>query len=159
MNASSLCLISGELGWVARRSPRDSIQLLKPGSCKLNPSSHLRWQTYDECLATNLKQPSHLQAMYMSGRLAATAARPLARYPASLRPSLMCGVMAWSRTNHEALRQATGCRKWESTISAPPVDPVAPAAEDATQNTIAEEKDTGHFEVKENEALLFFDSM
>lgn len=96
--------------------------------------------------------------MYMRGRLAAMALRPIVQRQLALRPALVIGSSAWRRIDHGVLRQVVAGRAWDSTIAMPPSDPVAPAAADATENTIAEEKDTGHFEVKENEAILFFDS-
>ncbi|KAJ6783087.1 hypothetical protein PWT90_08613 [Aphanocladium album] len=97
--------------------------------------------------------------MYTRVRLAAMAARPVARASIPLRSSLIGCRPALRRIDHGVLRQAIAGRAWESTIATPPSDPVAPVAEDATQNTIAEEKDTGHFEVKDNEAILFFDNI
>ncbi|OAA76671.1 Mitochondrial escape protein 2 [Akanthomyces lecanii RCEF 1005] len=87
------------------------------------------------------------------------AARPLARASTPLRPCLVSRSRALRCINHTALQQAIAGRACASTIAAPPPDPVAPAAEDATENTISEEKDTGHFEVKDNEAILFFDNI
>lgn len=97
--------------------------------------------------------------MYTRVRLAAMAARPLARVSTPLRSSLVSRSPALCRINHTALRKVIAGRAYASTIVAPPSDSVAPPAEDATENTIAEEKDTGHFDVKDNEAILFFDSM
>ncbi|EGX93428.1 Mitochondrial escape protein 2, putative NTP-binding domain [Cordyceps militaris CM01] len=94
--------------------------------------------------------------MYTGLRLAAVAARPLARASA-LRPCLVNRHPDLRRFDQAALRQVIPGRSWESTIAAPPSEPVAPAAENATENIISEEKDTGHFEVKDNEAILFFD--
>lgn len=97
--------------------------------------------------------------MYTGVRLAAMAARPLARVSTPLWSCLESRSPALRGINHTALRQAISGRAYASTIVAPPSDPVAPPAQDATENTIAEEKDTGHFDVKDNEAILFFDSM
>ncbi|OAA59269.1 Mitochondrial escape protein 2 [Cordyceps fumosorosea ARSEF 2679] len=96
--------------------------------------------------------------MYARMRLAAMAARPLARASA-LRPCLVRHSLASRHIDNAVLRQSIARRAWQSTIATPPVDPAAPAANDTTQNTISEEKDTGHFEVKDNEAILFFDNI
>lgn len=93
--------------------------------------------------------------MYMRGRLAAMAAWPLARR-APLRACRMSSSLC--RIEHAGLRQPMAARAWNSTVATPPTDPVAPHADNATEESIAEEKDTGHFEVKHNEAILFFDS-
>lgn len=69
--------------------------------------------------------------------------RPLARPVAAWRPAL--AATAWRRVDRRALPQ----RAWESTEA--PVD--------ETASTVAEEKETGHFEVKSNESILFFTSM
>ncbi|KAJ3477663.1 hypothetical protein NLG97_g8781 [Lecanicillium saksenae] len=97
--------------------------------------------------------------MYPRLRFAAMAARPLARASTPVRSSLVSCRPALRQIDHGVFRQIVAGRAWETTIARPPSDPVAPPAEDATENTIAEEKDTGHFEVKDNEAILFFDNI
>ncbi|KAM3468192.1 hypothetical protein MY5147_008180 [Beauveria neobassiana] len=97
--------------------------------------------------------------MYARARLAAMAARPLARTSTPLQPCLVRCSPALRRIDHGALRQAIAGRAWESTTARLPPDAVAPATEDATEHKITEEKDTGHFEVKDNEAILFFDNI
>ena len=81
--------------------------------------------------------------MIPSRGLIAVGVRPLVRPVGAWRPAL--AATAWRRVDRRVLPQ----RAWESTEA--PVD--------ETASTVAEEKETGHFDVKSNESILFFTSM
>ena len=82
--------------------------------------------------------------------------RPLAWSRAPMRLGLTSSMRAPRVGRMDVLRQTVAARAWESTTANP--DNLQANNENATEETFAEEKEKGHFEVKSNEAILFIDS-
>ncbi|KHN97368.1 Mitochondrial escape protein 2 [Metarhizium album ARSEF 1941] len=121
-------------------------------------------------LAWELRTPSsgnhtavHERGAMISGRSLATATR----YPGlvlstiSLRQSLPATFVR--RKGGHALLRRPLCRAWQSTVAplTPPSTPFpsSPASEPASSSSASREQETGHFDVKPNESLFFFENV
>lgn len=116
------------------------------------PYNSSRWASSTAVYSYN----NNMAMMHMRG-LRAAVIRPLAWSRAPLRrPGLTSSLRAPRVGRIGVLPQTVGARAWQSTTANP--DTLSPNNGTATEETIAEEKEKGHFEVKSNEAILFIDS-